>query len=418
MCPGLGLADEWVLARGRNSLALGLGDGVVSGGGIDERCCLWPLRSESVMVEFDVVIVGGGQAGVTLSYYLQQRGVRHIVLERDRPFAAWRNRWDDFRANTPNWMNTLPVLDENFVPFDDANAFATRDEIVDYLDKCLAAVDPPMKTGVDVETVTRAGEHWEVRTKDEVYRARCVAVCSGAMSSPSIPYAAASIPDDVPQMHSSDYRNPDQIGTGTVLIVGTASSGVQIGRLLCESERFDRVHIASSKVLVLPKRVLGIQTHRFIHFFGFFDVRTDSFLGRLMYSGLESKGDPIMRPTPGDLRKTHGAEVHGRFVDFDGEVLRFSDGSALDPEDLTIVWCTGFRPGYEFVELEDREAAFDASGYPKHLRGVVDAAPGLYFVGLRYQHTVASHDIYGVAKDAEFVAGHIGDRLGLPLTGV
>lgn len=360
----------------------------------------------------DVVVVGGGQAGVSLSYYLQRRGIAHVVLERDRAFSSWRQRWDGFRANTPSWMNTLPMLDPDDVPSGDPGAFASREEIVEYLDRCLEAADPPMRTGVEVKRVTDLGEGlWEVQAGDSVYRTRCVAVCSGAMSSPSLPAAASRIPDDVPRIHSCDYRNPDQIRTREVLIVGTASSGVQIARLLCESRRFDRVHVSASKVLVLPERILGIQTHRFIHSLGLFDVRTDSPLGKLMFSGLETKGDPIMRPTPEDLHETYGTELYGRFLDFDGDVLRFSDGKSLAPRDLTVVWCTGYRPDYGFVELQDRDAAFHPSGHPRHVRGVVDTAPGLYFVGLRYQHTVASHDIYGVAKDADFVAARIEDRL-------
>lgn len=368
--------------------------------------------------QFDVVVVGCGQAGVSLSFYLQQKSISHIVLERDRPFSSWHTRWDGFRANTPNWMNTLPVLSTDIVPSQDPNAFATRQELVDYFEECLRAVDPPIRTGAEVQRVVHIDDDsWEVHTQDNVYRTRCVAVCSGAMSSPSLPEGSSSIPRFVPQLHSSEYRNPDQIDTGSVLIVGTGSSGVQIGRLLCESGKFDQIHLSVSKVMVLPNRVLGIQTHRLVHFFGLFDVTNSSVLGKLMYSGLETRGDPIRRPTPKDLHLKYGARLHGRFVGADHSTARFSDGGTLRLDDLTIIWCTGFRPDYEFIDPPDREAAFHPMGYPKHSRGVVDTAPGLYFVGLRYQHTVASHDIYGVAKDAEFVVDRIDERLSLLATG-
>ncbi|MGZ8756203.1 MAG: methyltransferase domain-containing protein, partial [Acidimicrobiia bacterium] len=299
-------------------------------------------------------------------------------------------------------------------PSVDPNGFAKREELVEYFEKCLEAVNPPLRTGVEVLGVTTLnGEHaWEVKTLDSVYRSKCVAICSGAMSTPRIPAGAANIPDFVPQFHSRDFHRPEQIETGSVLVVGTASSGVQIGKILCESGRFNRVHFGASKVLLLPRRILGIPTHKLAHFFGFFDIRTNSLLGKLIYSGLETRGDPITRPTPGDLRDLHGnVELHGRFASADDRAVHFEDGSSLPVDDLTIIWCTGFRPDYDFVDFPGRDAAFHASGYPRHARGVVDAAPGLYFVGLRHQFTVASHDIYGVAKDAEFTAARIKEHL-------
>ena len=171
------------------------------------------------------------------------------------------------------------------------------------------------------------------------------------------------------------------------------------------------MHLSQSKVLVLPTHVFGIQTHRAVHALGLFDVRTSSPLGRLMYSGLESKGDPIMRPTPKDLAWKYGVELHQRFLGYEDGRIRFADGTELAANDLTVIWCTGFRPDYGFVGVNDREAVFHPSGYPKHDRGVVRSVPGLYFVGLRYQHTVASHDIYGVSKDAEYIAERIGYQL-------
>jgi putative flavoprotein involved in K+ transport len=130
-----------------------------------------------------------------------------------------------------------------------------------------------------------------------------------------------------------------------------------------------------------------------------------------MYSGLESRGDPIMRPTPQDLAKEYALDLRGRFVGVDGTTIRFSDGSSLSTDDLTVIWCTGFRPEYSFLKVADRDAAFHPTGHAKHVRGVSQALPGLFFVGLRYQHTVASHDIYGVARDARYVARAIKSHL-------
>lgn len=362
--------------------------------------------------EVDVVVVGAGQAGISLSYYLQRHGVQHIVLERDRPFASWENRWDGFRANTPNWMNTLPMMPADAYPSGDPDAFATRDELIAYLHDCLEVVDPPIRTGCDVKAVVELDKGgWLVHTQDVIYSASSVALCNGAMSNPSLPALASQTVELAPQLHSSEYRNPSQIQTRNVLIVGSASSGVQICRLLGESGRFDRISMAVSDVTTLPKRILGIQTHRLLHAFGLFDVRSRSLLGRLMFSSLETRGDPIMRPNPKGLAKRFGVDLYGRFVGAEEGAIVFADGRSIAADDLTILWCTGFKGDYGFIDVKQPEAVFDSSMSPIHARGVVDAAPGLYFVGLRYQHTVASHDIYGVGADARFVAGRIEQRL-------
>lgn len=360
----------------------------------------------------DVVIVGGGQAGISLSYYLHQLQIEHIILEKDRAFSAWHNRWEGFSANTPNWMNTLPMLAKDDYPSGIRKGFATRDELVEYFERCLQAVDPPIKTNTEVTKVQQGKDGlWCVYTENCIYQTRNVAICNGAMSTPHIPKSAKQIPDSVQQLHSCEYKNPEQITTKSILIVGSGSSGVQICRLLCQSKRFEHIHLSVSKVMVLPTHVFGIQIHKFLHFFGLFDIRNNSLLGKLMYSNLETKGDPIMRPAPKDLSALFDVHLYGKFATSDGALLQFDDGQTLDTRDLSILWCTGFRGDYSFIEPQDRNDAFDHTGYPKHNRGVIDSAHGLYFVGLRYQHTVASHDIYGVGNDAKYVAEHIQRQL-------
>lgn len=357
-------------------------------------------------------VIGGGQAGICLSHYLRKERIDHLVFERDRPFASWRNRWEGFCTNTPNWMNTLPLADPQPSLAEDPDGFAPRDELVRYFDACLDATKPPLLTGTEVKRVARQNDGtWLIETGEDRYMARAVAICNGAMSVPRLPRSAAYLPQSVPQLHSSQYRSPGQITTGQVLIVGTASSGVQITRLLCESAKFAKVHVALSKVLVLPKKILGLPIHRFIHRLGLFDVRTQSTIGRLLYSNLEGRGDPIMRPTPDDLQRQFDLDLRGRFAGVEAGTIRFADGTGLPTDDLTVIWCTGFQPDYRFLEIGNREIAFHPSGHPKHIRGISDALPGLYFVGLRYQHTVASHDIYGVAEDARFVAEAIRQQL-------
>ena len=360
----------------------------------------------------DVIVVGAGQAGLSLSYFLRRNGVSHIVLERDRPFSSWHHRWDGFYANTPNWMNSLPRSVNGVFPGKDRNGFATKQELLEYFARYLDDLSPPLQAGVDVTGVRQTPDgNWEVATDGKSFKARNVVICTGAMAAPRLPSVSAAIPPGVPQLHSSEYRNPDQLRTPEVLIVGSGSSGVQICKELCRSGRFSRIHLATSNILVLPRHVCGIQIHRFLHLLGFFQVRTKSTIGRLMYSRLETRGDPIVRPHPRDLARQYGVKIYGRVEAVDDAHLRFADGQALPMGKISVLWCSGYKPDYGWIENLRGPVSLDRRGYPIHDRGVVEDSSGLYFVGLRYQYTVASHDIYGVGRDAEHVAGHIAGKL-------
>ena len=183
-------------------------------------------------------------------------------------------------------------------PGSDGNGFATKQELLEYFSRYLDDLDPPLRLGSNVTGVRQRGDGlWDVETGGGSFRARNVAICTGAMCAPRIPPVAADIPAGVPQMHSSEYRNPGQLRTPEVLIVGSGSSGVQICKELCRSGRFSQIHLATSNILVLPRHVCGIQIHRFLHLFGFFQVRTQSALGRLMYARLETRaGAPAPWP--------------------------------------------------------------------------------------------------------------------------
>jgi putative flavoprotein involved in K+ transport len=361
------------------------------------------------MNSFDAVIVGAGPAGVATSFFLQRRKISHVVLEKDRAFSEWYGRWDSFHMNTANWMNELPGATVEFAPGADRDALGTRADAIRYFEAYLSAVDPPIREGIDVKAVKQdSAQNWIVIADDIIFVARSVVICTGAFQQPRIPSLSAQLPGTLPQMHSRQYRNPEQITTAQVLIVGSGNSGVQICEDLARSKRFDMITLAVSGNITVPLEILGVSVFKIGKWLGALDARPTSWLGRKIAPA--DRGDPTIPPSPKQLSDIYGVELVGKVTGIDGSRLQCSDGRTVSLENLSIVWCTGFQQRHDFIEVIDGKSVFDLCGRPIHDRGVVSAAPGLYFVGLRFQSTVSSHAIYGVGRDAEFVAQHITGR--------
>ena len=364
-------------------------------------------RSET----YPAVIIGGGQAGVATSYCLTQRGVEHLVLEGDRPFSDWHNRrWDSFGMNTPNGMNNLPGASQPFAPNAPRDAYGTLADALEYFDAYVQAVNPPIRIDEVVGVGVNRDGSWEVTTTGGTLSAHNVVICTGHASRTQTPPLADFLPASVPQLHSSQYKRPDQIDTGRVLVVGSGSSGVQICCELAASGRFAEVLLSESGNFTLPWSVLGVSTYSLMRSLGVFRITRESWLGRIMFPRLLQKGDAATPPSPRRLARTYGVRRVGRVASVDRSQIRCTDKQEVSLSDLTIVWCTGFRACYDFLDVYVRNGVLDESGRPRHCRGVVATAPGLYFVGLRFQHTFLSQDLSGVGQDAEYVAAHIAER--------
>ena len=354
----------------------------------------------------NTIVIGGGQAGIALSYFLQQRGVEHLVLERDRAFSAWHKCWDGFRLNTANWMNALPGMREPFAPHKAWYDTATRDEVLDYFSAYIQMVDPPIKEGVTVTQVVEGKGIWHVHTDAEIHQTTNVAVCTGHAAQPFVPDIAEQLPPSIPHLHSSAYRNPAQIKTANVLIVGSGSSGVQICQDLAQSGQFDHLAFALSGNLVIPWSILGVPIGVFSRLLPVFEIRRHSWIGRRIARQWHG-GEPAMAPSPRWLSKRYGVQRVGRVTAVDERGIVCADGTVIGTADRTVLWCTGFRSDYKFIRTHHPESAFDENG-PIHNRGV--GVRGLFFVGLKFQHTVASHLLHGVGRDAEYVARKIAER--------
>jgi putative flavoprotein involved in K+ transport len=340
---------------------------------------------------YDVVVVGGGQAGLALGYFLARDGRRFKILEAaDAPAAAWRKRWDSLKLFTPVRYDSLPGL---AFPGDPAS-YPGRDEVVDYLTRYSEHFNLPVQLDSEVLAVRAADDGgFVVELRDRAYAAGQVVIATGPFQTPRVPAIAEQLDEGVVQMHSTDYRGPGDVPDGPVLVVGGGNTGYQIAEELAASHA---VHLAvGSRQNPLPQRLLGRDLFRYLEAGRFMRVTVQSRLGRrLQYR------ETLIGSSPRAARRRHGIELRGRAVEASGTEIRFADGSALSPE--SVIWATGFALDHSFVQAP----VFGEDGGVEHRRGVT-AVPGLYFLGLPWQHTRGSALLGWVEDDARFIASAI-----------
>lgn len=364
-------------------------------------------ESNHAMSEFvDTVVVGAGQAGLATGYQLRQRGIDHVIAdEHDRAGASWRNRWDSLRLFTPNKYSRLPGMD---LP-GDARSIPSKDEIADYLAGYAAEFDLPVRTGVTVERIGPSTDGFIVEGVDgdgnEVrLRTRNVVVATGAFHTPRIPDFAPELNSDIVQMHSSDYRRPDQVADGDVLVVGAGSSGAEIALELSDAHHVwlsgrdpgQEPTTPGSKPDRLVTPIVWFMAHRVI------DVGNP--LGRKVRGRFL---DPPRGIPRGRIkRRTLRARVEwvGRTAGVRDGRPELDDGTVL--EVASVIWCTGYEVDFGWIDLP----VFGDDGYPRHTRGIVESWPGLYFMGLPFQRSLSSALIGGVGRDAEHIACAIDQR--------
>ena len=346
-------------------------------------------RSPDSTIRRDVVVVGGGQAGLAIGHHLARQGVNFTILEAaDEPAAAWRARWDSLELFTPARYSGLPGL-----PFPgDPDRYPTRDEVAGYLTEYARHFGLPVELGSRVRSVSKAGAGYLVELDGRTYEAGQVVVATGPFQVPFTPPLAGQLDPRTAQMHSSAYRSPSGLPGGTVLVVGGGNTGFQIAAELSASRE---VHLSiGSRQTPLPQRVLGRDLFWYLEGTGLIRKTTASRIGRRM-----SGRDTLIGSTPRSIRR-RGVQIHGRAVAADGRTVGFADGGWLEPD--AVVWATGFRVDHSWIDAP----AFGEDGRLAHERGVT-ASPGLYFLGLSWQHTRGSALIGWVGDDAEFIAQRI-----------
>jgi len=408
-------------------------------------------------VHRSVVVIGGGQAGLSMSHCLTRGGVDHLVLERGTLANEWRDRrWDSFCLVTPNWQCALPGFGYDGT---DPDGFMPRDEIVAYLRRYAESFRPPLVEGVEVTRLRTDGTgRFAVTTGAGTLTADQVVVATGPYQVPLTPRVAERLPDDITQVHSSGYRNPEQLPAGAVLVVGTGQSGCQIAEDLHLAGR--TVHLATGSAPRVARRYRGRDVVDWLDDMGYYRRSIDEFDDA---DAVRMRANHYVTGRDGgrdiDLRAfaAQGMRLHGRLAGIGAGTAAFAgdlranldaadrvsesikdsidthiaargldaptearyvpvwepadDGPTsvdLAAEGITsVVWCTGFGRDNRWIDLP----VFDGRGYPAHHRGET-SFPGLYFLGLPWQWTWGSGRFCGVAGDAEHLAERIAARAG------
>lgn len=346
------------------------------------------------------VVIGGGQAGLSVGYHLARRGLPFVILEaNDRIGDSWRFRWDSLRLFTPARFNGLDGM--RFPA--SSHYFPTKNEMADYLEAYAAKFDLPVRTGVRVERLTRRGDGFRIIAGDVVIDADNVIVAMANFQKRKVPPFAAELDPSIVQLHSSEYRSPAQLRDGGVLIVGAGNSGAEIAMEVC---RTHRTLLAGRDTGHMPFRVDGFAA-RFIFpiilrilFHRVMSVSTP--IGRRVRRKVLSIGGPLIRVKPHDLAAA-GVERMPKVTGVRNGMPVV--GSDTLPDVTNVIWCTGFHPGFEWIDIPVH-GVFE----PEHERGVVPGVPGLYFVGLHFLSAMSSVMIHGVGRDADRIAGRVAER--------
>jgi putative flavoprotein involved in K+ transport len=351
------------------------------------------------------VVIGGGQAGLSVGYHLRKRGLPFVILDaNERIGDSWRNRWDSLRLFTPARFDGLDGM-----PFSAASySFPTKNEMADYLESYADRFDLPVRSGVKVDRLSREGRRYVVTAGAQRIEAEHVVVAMATYQVPRIPRFAQQLNPEIVQFHSKDYRTPSQLKDGSVLIVGAGNSGSEIAM---EVARSHKTIMSGRDTGHVPFRINGLAARLFLTplllrfvFHRILTIKTP--IGRKARAGILSKGGPLIRVKPADLAAA-GVERVPRFRSALDGLPVLEDGRVLDV--ANVIWCTGYRPGFSWIDLP----GFEPDAMPKHHAGVATGEPGLYFVGLPFIYAFSSTMIHGVGRDAERISRAIKNRIRL-----
>jgi len=357
---------------------------------------------ESSRETYHTIVIGGGQAGLSVGYYLARQRRPFVILDAgQRVGDVWRRRWDSLRLFTPAMFDGLAGMKFPAPAF----SFPTKDEMADYLEAYAQRFQLPVRTGVRVERLWRSGGRYLVEAGARRFEAEHVVVAMSSYQVPRVPVFASELRSDILQLHSSDYRNPNQLKPGGVLLIGAGNSGAEIAM---ELARRHPISMSGRDTGHVPFRIDGLVARLFLSRFLFRVVfhrllTVDTPMGRRARQRMFIQGSPLIRVTPKQLLAA-GVQRVPKVRGVVNGLPVLEDGRVLDVQN--VIWSTGFRNGLSWIDLP----IFEPNGEPRHQSGVALGEPGLYFVGLHFLHSLSSTMIHGLARDARRIADAIDAR--------
>jgi putative flavoprotein involved in K+ transport len=342
----------------------------------------------------DVLVIGGGQAGLAIGYHLAQSGRSFQIVDAGAEIGGtWRSRWDSLLLFTSGRYDNLPGL-----PFPAApDTYPGKDDVARYLQAYAAEFKLPVRLNTKVTSLARGGEGYVAKAGGEALEARQVVVATGPFQVPFIPPIAEDLAPGVHQIHSAHYRHPQSVPPGKVLVVGAANSGCQIAQELSATHRVELS--VGQRLPAIPQRPLGRDIWAWATALRLDTVTAGSRLGKRL-----AGRDQVIGPGPRRLARRHGIQTRPRAASAAGRTVTFADGTAAEFD--AVVWATGFATDHSWIDIQE---AKDGQGHIVHQRGVT-LSPGLYMLGLTWQHTRGSALLGWVGSDAAFLAGQIARR--------
>ena len=351
----------------------------------------------------ETLVIGGGQAGLAMGYQLARRDLPYKIIDANpRIGDAWRNRWDSLRLFTPNRLNRLPGMRVPGYHW----GFPSKNEMADFLEAYARKFDLHVETGVRVDSLAREGSRFVATSGGRRFAADNVVVAMSSWQRPRIPDFAPELDPGIVQLHATEYRNPGQLQQGDVLVVGAGNSGAEIAM---ELARTHRVFLSGPSTGAIPFRPESVVARALMPIIGrilFHRVLTTKTpIGKKARPKMIATGEPLIRVKRKDLAAA-GVKRVPRVTGVQNGIPVLEDGQSVDV--TNVLWCTGFHPGFSWIDLPVL-----GPQEPMHKRGMVESQPGLYFIGLKFLHSVSSEQIHGVGRDADYVAKAIAARRGV-----
>lgn len=351
--------------------------------------------------EVDTLVIGGGQAGLAVGYHLKRASIPFLIVDANqRTGDSWRHRWDSLRLFTPNRFNNLPGLK---IPGPDWG-FPTKDQLADYLESYASHFELPIRHGTRVDRLTEKGGRFLAETTAGTYVTENVVVAMSSYQVPKLPGFVTQLNGRILSIHADDYESPAQLRDGPALVVGLGNSGAEIAKELVATRD---VWLSGEPTGVQPFHPEKLSGRVLMPVVGPLILNgllsTSTPMGRRFKEKMSHKAAPLMRVKPKDLEAA-GVRRVGRVTGVVDGFPELEDGTILDV--ANVVWCTGFDPGFDWIELP----VFAEDGLVIHRRGVVDAVPGLYFVAIKFQHSAVSDTLLAAGREAELIVEHLAER--------